>query len=45
MYSYGMREKLMRPNCYYPVIACEQVAETAVFYREYFGFGAVFEAD
>jgi uncharacterized glyoxalase superfamily protein PhnB len=40
-----MREKLMRPNCYYPVIACEQVAETAAFYHEYFGFGAVFEAD
>ena len=40
-----MREKLMRPNCYYPVFACEQVAETAVFCREYFGFGAVFEAD
>ena len=35
----------MKPNCYYPVIACEQVAETAVFYREYFGFAAVFEAD
>lgn len=35
----------MRPNSYYPVIACENVAETAAFYTAHFGFNVVFEAD
>lgn len=35
----------MKPNSYYPVIACENVAETAAFYIDHFGFNAVFESD
>ena len=35
----------MKTNSYYPVIACENVVETAAFYRDHFGFNAVFEAD
>lgn len=35
----------MKPNSYYPVIACENVAETASFYIEHFGFTVAFEAD
>ena len=35
----------MKPNSYYPVIACENVAETAAFYIDHFGFGIVFECD
>ncbi len=35
----------MKPNSYYPVIACENVAETAAFYIEHFGFRPVFESD
>ena len=35
----------MKPNSYYPVIACENVAETVSFYIDHFGFKAVFESD
>ena len=35
----------MKTSSYYPVIACENVAETAAFYRTHFGFDAVFESD
>lgn len=35
----------MKTNTYYPVIACENVTETAAFYRSYFGFKTTFEAD
>lgn len=35
----------MKPNSYYPVIACENVAETAAFYVEHFGFTVAFESD
>ena len=35
----------MKANSYYPVIACENVAETAAFYRDHFAFNVVFEAD
>ena len=35
----------MKTNSYYPVIACENVVETATFYRDHFGFNATFEAD
>ena len=35
----------MKTNSYYPVTACENVLETAAFYRDHFGFNAVLEAD
>lgn len=35
----------MKSTSYYPVIACENVTETAAFYRSHFGFKAAFEAD
>jgi catechol 2,3-dioxygenase-like lactoylglutathione lyase family enzyme len=35
----------MKPNSYYPVIACENVAETTAFYIDHFGFKAVFDTD
>lgn len=35
----------MKTNSTYPVIACENVPETAAFYQSHFGFDAVFEAD
>jgi len=35
----------MKPNSYYPVIACENVAETVAFYIDHFGFKAVFDSD
>lgn len=35
----------MKTTSTYPVIACENVAETAAFYKEHFGFKAAFEAD
>ncbi|MFT5486727.1 MAG: putative glyoxalase superfamily protein PhnB [Paracoccaceae bacterium] len=35
----------MKTNTYYPVIACENVPETAAFYQSHFGFNATFEAD
>ena len=35
----------MKTSSYYPVIACDNVAETAAFYTAHFGFAAVFEAD
>ena len=35
----------MKTTSSYPVIACENVAGTAAFYRAHFGFNAVFEAD
>lgn len=34
----------MKPNSCYPVIACENVAETAAFYIDHFGFNAVFDS-
>lgn len=35
----------MKPTNNYPVIACDNVTETAAFYRDHFGFRSVFEAD
>lgn len=35
----------MKTTTYYPVIACENVSETAAFYRAHFGFRPTFEAD
>ncbi|MFC6334804.1 VOC family protein [Paenibacillus septentrionalis] len=35
----------MKPSSFYPVILTEQVAETAAFYVEHFGFEKVFEAE
>ena len=35
----------MKPNSTYPVIACENVAETAAFYVDHFGFAVAFESD
>ncbi|MFC5404827.1 VOC family protein [Cohnella soli] len=35
----------MRVSSFYPVILTEQVAATAAFYVEHFGFEKVFEAD
>lgn len=35
----------MKVSSFYPVVLTEQVMDTARFYREYFGFEAVFEAD
>lgn len=35
----------MKTTSTYPVITCENVAETAAFYKEHFGFKAAFEAD
>ena len=35
----------MKTTSTYPVIACENVAETAAFYKQHFGFNAAFEAD
>jgi len=35
----------MKTTSTYPVIACENVAETAAFYKQHFGFSAAFEAD
>ncbi|MDA0662458.1 MAG: VOC family protein [Proteobacteria bacterium] len=35
----------MKPISSYPVIACENVAETAGFYIDYFAFRPVFESD
>jgi catechol 2,3-dioxygenase-like lactoylglutathione lyase family enzyme len=35
----------MKTDSYYPVIACDNVAETAAFYCEHFGFTAMFESD
>lgn len=35
----------MKMNSFYPVILTEQVAASAKFYQEHFGFTAVFEAD
>lgn len=35
----------MKSNSYYPVIACENVAETAAFYTDHFGFNVAFESD
>jgi catechol 2,3-dioxygenase-like lactoylglutathione lyase family enzyme len=38
-------EGFMKISGYYPVIACENVADTAAFYRTHFGVDAVFESD
>lgn len=35
----------MKVSSFYPVVLTEQVASTAVFYTEHFGFEKVFEAD
>ncbi|CDN49393.1 VOC family protein [Neorhizobium galegae] len=35
----------MKATSYYPVIMTDDVAGTAAFYREYFGFEALFSAD
>lgn len=35
----------MKAVSFYPVIMTEEVASTAAFYREHFGFETVFEAD
>ncbi|CAH0121727.1 MULTISPECIES: VOC family protein [unclassified Paenibacillus] len=35
----------MRTNSFYPVILTEKVALSAAFYKEHFGFEAVYEAD
>ncbi len=35
----------MHASSFYPVILTEQVAATAAFYTEHFGFGKVFEAE
>lgn len=35
----------MRTTSFYPVILTEKVALSAAFYKEYFGFEAVYEAD
>ncbi|MCR8643784.1 VOC family protein [Paenibacillus sp. N1-5-1-14] len=35
----------MKISSFYPVILTDQVAATSTFYKEYFGFEAVFEAD
>lgn len=35
----------MKTNSFYPVILTEQVASSATFYTEYFGFEKVYEAD
>lgn len=35
----------MKTNSYYPVIACENVTETAAFYQAHFGFRAAFDSD
>lgn len=35
----------MKVNSFYPVLLTEQVASSAAFYMDYFGFTPVFEAD
>ena len=35
----------MKTTSSYPVIACDNVADTAAFYMDHFGFRAVFAAD
>lgn len=35
----------MKTTSYYPVIACENVTETAAFYRAHFGFNVAFDSD
>ncbi|WP_037077435.1 VOC family protein [Neorhizobium vignae] len=35
----------MKTNSYYPVIMTDDVAGTAAFYKEHFGFEALFSAD
>jgi uncharacterized glyoxalase superfamily protein PhnB len=37
--------KAMKATSYYPVIMTDDVAGTAAFYREHFGFEALFSAD
>lgn len=55
LHTYSMYVKLlissnkgclyMKVNSFYPVILTEQVAATAAFYIDHFGFDLVFEAD
>lgn len=35
----------MRLSSFYPVLCSDRIAETTAFYRTYFGFEVVFEAD
>ena len=37
--------RFMKVNSFYPVLLTEQVASSATFYMDYFGFTPVFEAD